>query len=345
MTKLTLIDASWVIYCGSNSDGYKWKTYCGFPCGGFAYLLQKVNQSYVTDNKLVVCFDSHTDRSKILTDYKSQRVYNHVVAGQIKHAYRALQECGVSCAMVDGYEADDLIASFCDLYGGVYDIEIISNDMDLAHSVVGNTKLLAFTTDGTDINSTNFSKHFGKKGIVSNSITVWKIYHGDKSDNIKPLTNASEQYRDFIQWCKDTTGATDDEETWDVVADSGWSFNMMIRSLDMFKYYAGFMPNSKELLDRASVFFPRPLNVSDIMVTGQDDLDVTVASYYYKMMDNHHALRMIGAREVVVPRHYVDNFTKLGTEFKSGAMSADLDAPIHELNVFGESLIDERGWF
>ena len=136
---------------------------------------------------VLVAFDGHkkTFRHKLYPEYKNNRSKTPIeLIQQIPIIKEFLTASDIKYEISDGYEADDIIATYANqgLKKG-YDILIISSDKDLLQLVKPNISvLLPKGAQKYDlITSDNFQE---KQGLLPNQIITYKSLHGDPSDNI-----------------------------------------------------------------------------------------------------------------------------------------------------------------
>ncbi len=135
-----LIDAGSIIYPAFHVM-HELKTRTGFPTGaiyGFARTLLKLLREYPS-RYIAVAFDSRgeTFRHKLYTEYKAHRpTMDEALAVQIPKVKELLDAFGIPMAAVEGFEADDLIATLTQ--HGVeqgFRVLIVSSDKDLMQLV------------------------------------------------------------------------------------------------------------------------------------------------------------------------------------------------------------------
>lgn len=167
-----------------NSNGKDIRGVIGFIGG----MLKAINL-YDFDEMIVV-FDSESSTSERLdidTNYKGNRVdYSSVPDeenpySQLDFIYTVLDHMKVEFIEVEGYEADDYIASLCRVYSN-YEIVIISTDRDFLQLVTDKTTVYS-PRGKMSIEFTPF-KVYEKFSIKPSQVIDYKALVGDKSDNI-----------------------------------------------------------------------------------------------------------------------------------------------------------------
>ncbi len=168
-----------------NSDGKDIRGVIGFIGG-----MLKVLNLYQFDNMIIV-FDSETStvkRTELDENYKNNRIdYSKVVEeenpfSQLDYIYKVLEYLNIKHIEVDGYEADDYIASLCRLYSS-YEIVILSTDRDFLQLVSENITL--YSPRGKMSIEFTPTIVFEKFNINPCQMIDYKILVGDMSDNIK----------------------------------------------------------------------------------------------------------------------------------------------------------------
>lgn len=140
-----------------------------------------------------VCFDSKTKRKEENTEYKANREnkLNSSDFEQINVIERLLSTAGHNTYKVDGMEADDIIANLAIKYKDSYEMTIINtSDADMLAHVYPNVAVNRYKARQgfTMVTANNFSAYCsGEMGctIPYNTIILYKILCGDKSDGIK----------------------------------------------------------------------------------------------------------------------------------------------------------------
>lgn len=213
---LVVVDISSMIYAGVRKDGCFidgeiHKTVNGFkdtsvPAGGVAYIFKLIHQ-YIGKCDIVFCADRKpTIKLSMYPTYKENRQgsRNENADNQKDLAELILQDCGLNVLARDGYEADDIIYSICNLYKSEYDkILVYVNDADLYIVVDDNVEIMPPASNGKHITRENYERACFKKEITPyNTVTFGKFLFGCKSDFVDQLYPKSLRdaiYNDFFQ--------------------------------------------------------------------------------------------------------------------------------------------------
>lgn len=160
----------------------------------------------------VVCFDRGCPaRTKLLSEmggtYKEGRVKNNMLKWALNDAQRLLERGGVTCLGVDGYEADDLVASAVHSAKQLYPndrIEVVTGDIDLVPLCDNQVSVYLRSQKGTSfVNGERQKTKYAEitpetyqplmeartmfKGlhVPYNTVLLAKLLRGDTSDGIK----------------------------------------------------------------------------------------------------------------------------------------------------------------
>lgn len=203
MSTLRLFDVSQYIFSGEGDnvicsgvieDQYSYRAY-KMPCSGVAYLMNTIHEYLDEVTDLVFCFDStptykrelHTKLFPESNGYKGNRTKKpEYITIQLQMAKEVIKQIGLSALEVNGYEADDIIASFIRYYKNDYERIIIhSNDSDMYYLVSDNVEIAPVNRIGKTITLSNWEMTV-KLGSITpyNTITINKIIYGEAGDNI-----------------------------------------------------------------------------------------------------------------------------------------------------------------
>jgi len=140
----------------------------------------------VIPGKMVFCADRHTIRKEMDENYKTGRIKTgDDYYQQVNIAEKMLLGCGYNYLAVEGYEADDLIASVVQKYGCVYDkVFVWSNDRDMASLVSGKVMYKSVVTRFPDITKDNYEDVLR---VPYNTLILYKALVGDSSDKVKGI--------------------------------------------------------------------------------------------------------------------------------------------------------------
>lgn len=172
------------------------------PTGGVAFMLNPIFE-YIADgydstnDTMVFCIDSepviknriYSDGLKDRTGYKANRAKKPLdILIQLIAINDILSLVSENVMMVEGYEADDIIAELVKMYKSSYDEVIIhTRDADLYSLVSTNVSIGLVGTQGKVVTYDNFSKVLSDSrgfGVPYNGILIQKLFEGDTSDNI-----------------------------------------------------------------------------------------------------------------------------------------------------------------
>lgn len=195
----TILDVSSVVYGGHY--GAQDRRISGFPIGGLRKLFGIINAS-LANSDFVLCFDGGvSDKVQLDPEYKAGRVPNYSVYAQLDLAQEMLQDCGIPFYIKQGIEADEWVCSVVSQLSKVGDpdpITIYSDDQDLACCVSSQVQIHNVTENGKCLTRDNYeSRLSGSRPILYNTILLYKMIHGDKSDNYKSLKLPGVRYEDM----------------------------------------------------------------------------------------------------------------------------------------------------
>lgn len=167
-----------------------------FRCGSLAYVIDEIAK-IMKDKKNVICICIDTiptikremSMQSFNRQYKGgrQKAPEHV-SYQFKFATEMFERIGFNCIKIDGYEADDCIASVIRKYQNYYEkIVIHSNDSDQYYLVTDKISIAPTSLKGKVVNRSNYETVSDKNRLVPyNTMTVNKLIHGDIGDGISP---------------------------------------------------------------------------------------------------------------------------------------------------------------
>lgn len=260
---LVIYDVSSVIYAGNSTkygsdfvggervgnDRVK-----GLPVGGVRRLLQFALLELSGQSSVVFVFDSHTSKRSAYPEYKSQRTYNPEIAIQKEMAYEIAQRLGIPCMRVDGYEADDLVASIVEKeFDNFSAIKIVTGDTDLAANITS----MKVTIEGAasiypciDMNS---YPNLIKSGDVVeyNAVLPYYLFMGKTSNCVKSWKKPAESralLASFLNWAKGKD-----------INSSEWSKRYVILEwlLEQLDAHALSTDEVQECLARIEVVYPK----------------------------------------------------------------------------------------
>lgn len=186
---LSVFDVSPFVYVGE----YGYKNYQrvaegSMPCNGILYLLKNLTADLVLYRDVALCFDSRSFRKDRCESYKSSRKPNNVINAQLDLLFELLPKAGIACFKKDGLEADDLIYNIIEKNKNNFSRkDILGTDYDLTHNIVdSSTEFVSISTNVHSINKETFPYLTVKdRYIEPNTITAYKVFCGDNSDEYK----------------------------------------------------------------------------------------------------------------------------------------------------------------
>ena len=188
---LFLIDGSGFIFRAyyalpplTRSDGLPVGAVSGFCNMIYKLLTNKLNDAISTPTHVAVIFDQKgpTFRSKIYPDYKMNRTEPPIdLIPQFELIREATRAFGLACIEMEGYEADDIIATYVDLaLDRNWETTIISSDKDLMQ-LVSKSTIMWDTMKNKKIGE---QEVFEKFGVYPPSVIDVQALAGDSIDNI-----------------------------------------------------------------------------------------------------------------------------------------------------------------
>lgn len=157
---------------------------------GFVGALRKLI-TLIKPTHIVVLFDSEKSsaRNELYADYKGNRVDYSAVEesgnpfSQLSIVYQALDVLGIQHCEVDGYETDDVIATYALTYGKENQVYISSFDSDYFQLISDRVKVVRYHGKASQVCDEQFIVN--KFGVTPSQYALFKSLVGDASDNIK----------------------------------------------------------------------------------------------------------------------------------------------------------------
>ena len=161
---------------------------------GFVNMLNKILKEY-KPGYLAVCFDvsRKTFRQEKFSDYKIQRpAMPDALSSQIPFIKQIIQAYRIACFEKEGFEADDLIATFVKrLKDKAFSIIIVSSDKDVLQLVDEKVRVFSPYKDGGKFYSKDeVTKRFG---VEPNRIIDVLSLIGDVTDNLPGVAGIGEK--------------------------------------------------------------------------------------------------------------------------------------------------------
>ena len=157
---------------------------------GYINHLQSLKKNY---EYLTVAFDSKVEsfRNEIFKDYKSSEDIDKDILEQFSLAEEATKLLGITLLSMDQYEADDAIASVCNVFKNK-NIKIIIGSLD-------KDLMQCLSNENTVMYSTRFKSFTAKQdvyekfGVYPNQIPDFLALVGDSSDGIPGMKGIGEK--------------------------------------------------------------------------------------------------------------------------------------------------------
>lgn len=191
MTKTLLVDGNNLFKIGYH--GVREYYHKGNHIGGiyhFVNTLRRFIDEYNYD-KVIVFWDGEDNsiqRKKIFPEYKENRRYNRLndiqkqsYSWQLKRVKEYLEEMFIRQINVDGNEADDMIAQYCQISEDEHKT-IFSADKDLTQLIC--EKVQVYSPSQKQMIKNGDKVKLSSIEIPHQNISTFKIISGDKSDNI-----------------------------------------------------------------------------------------------------------------------------------------------------------------
>jgi DNA polymerase-1 len=163
------------------------KSKTGFPTGlltGFMNFVANIGKDFQTDY-IVFALDSkgNTFRNEIYPQYKAHRpdVPEDLLA-QLPVAISWIEKMGFKTVAIDGFEADDIIASIAhDASTKGFKVRVVSHDKDL-YQLINDESVFLFDP----IKKKEIKSHdcFEKYGVTPQQFTDYQSLLGDSADNV-----------------------------------------------------------------------------------------------------------------------------------------------------------------
>src|SRR4030042_1039722 len=140
----------------------------------------------IKPNYIIAALDSKemTFREEGFAAYKANRKpMEDNLAVQIPKVIEILEAFGIKTLQVNGYEADDIIATIVKKYEGSQEAIIVSNDRDL-WQLSGGDVIIMSPSKGNEIDWIGKKEASARFGFPPDKISDYKGLRGDPSDNI-----------------------------------------------------------------------------------------------------------------------------------------------------------------
>ncbi len=165
--------------------------------------VERMKEKGLTD--VACCFDSKVNNRKELTrdwedKYKDRPAKDPELAQQLNLVHELLRGRGLPCVLVDGYEADDVMASFAKQFNGR--VTLLTQDKDCKQCLSSKCNML-LDVEWREDESTGESlpeykwlsakQHTEKTGIAPEKWIEYQCLAGDPTDGIKGVIGVGEK--------------------------------------------------------------------------------------------------------------------------------------------------------
>src|SRR3954462_5477976 len=189
--ELYLIDGNSLVYRAFFALPKSIATSTGFPTNaifGFASMLVKILTEHGTKPTVVVWDAGASGRKEVYADYKAQRRSRpDLLKQQWPHLEPLVDAFGYRNVKVDGYEADDVIASIAERARGAgIPVTIVTGDRDAFQLIDPDSRVRVMATSRgiTDTKTYDYHGVLERYGIPPELIPDFYGLKGDTSDNI-----------------------------------------------------------------------------------------------------------------------------------------------------------------
>ena len=161
--------------------------------GVTSMLINVLNQ--LKPNYVVAALDSiePTFRTEDFTGYKAHRKpMEEDLSSQIPKVFEVLDAFGIKKITVNGYEADDIVATLVKMFSDKAEMIVVSNDKDLWQLAGGNVMIMLPNTKG-DGQWLSKDEVVARLGFTPDKIADYKGLRGDPSDNIPGVYGVGEK--------------------------------------------------------------------------------------------------------------------------------------------------------
>lgn len=184
--RLCLVDLSSIFWA-------TWHAVAGQDVDAASRVSLERTRSYVDgyDAVCVCCDVGRTWRHELYPQYKANRPQRDAAAyDQLRRVREQLEADGVPVVSVDGFEADDVIATLaCKAPAAGYEVVIVSGDKDLCQ-LVGPTVTVQSTNNGGTLYTAEKVRE--KFRVDPSQLGDFLALAGDKSDNVAGLPGCGE---------------------------------------------------------------------------------------------------------------------------------------------------------
>jgi DNA polymerase I len=196
--ELFLIDGNSLVYRAFFALPESIATSKGQPTNaifGFASMLVKIISEYGPKPTLVVWDAGMSGRKEVYEEYKAQRDSKPDLLGeQWPHMHPLVEAFGYENVRVEGYEADDVIATVAGRAREKgYDVMVVTGDRDLFQLIEPGVRVMATSRGITDTKVYDRDAVIERYGIAPELIPDFVGLKGDTSDNIPGVPGIGEK--------------------------------------------------------------------------------------------------------------------------------------------------------
>src|ERR671927_868765 len=195
--ELFLIDGNSLVYRAFFALPESIATSTGFPTNaifGFASMLVKILTDYGPQPTVVVWDAGSSGRKEVYSEYKGHRPERpDLLAEQWPHFEPLVDAFGYRNLRVEGYEADDVIATIAHRAAGEgIEVMVVTGDRDLFQLIDGHIRVMATSRGITDTKLYDRPAVIDRYGIPPELIPDFVGLKGDTSDNIPGVPGIGE---------------------------------------------------------------------------------------------------------------------------------------------------------
>ena len=196
--ELFLIDGNSLVYRAFFALPESIATSKGQPTNaifGFASMLVKIISEYGVKPTLVVWDAGMSGRKEVYEEYKGQRDSKpDLLAEQWPHMHPLVDAFGYENVRVEGFEADDVIATIADRAKDQgYEVMVVTGDRDLFQLIQPGVRVMATSRGITETKVYDHEAVVDRYGIAPDLIPDFVGLKGDTSDNIPGVPGIGEK--------------------------------------------------------------------------------------------------------------------------------------------------------
>ncbi len=203
LSSVSLVDLNSILVPAYMGSGKKEKGYTEeFTMGELHLIRQSCEHT-------IVCMDGPPYfRKQLFPAYKGTREVDEVLNQIKRNVVKELQAQGYTYCRVEGFEADDLLATLALKYRGLIRvINLISSDKDVAQCLFDDGEFKVRGFDARTGNLRDIEWCFKKFGVEPKDMALYQALIGDSSDEYKGIPSwGPKQASQAIQKCGDLAG-------------------------------------------------------------------------------------------------------------------------------------------